>query len=126
MGYSDNETLGTNFMNNYTHNTRTLVRHSNNITVAEGTEEWLYQELDTPFWYDGKQSLILEVAWDGGSGSVHNYFSNTATNPTRLKSADPDSPTGFLSNARCQFVLSGTQELESDTAAAIKIHFNNE
>ena len=121
MGYCSDGMLGTNFMANYIENTRTLVHHSGSITVAEGTDEWFTIELDSPFWYNGEQNLILEVVWDGGSGSVHNYFFNTEETPVRLKSAEPDAETGFLSSMRCQFMLIGSQQLESGTFASVKV-----
>lgn len=121
MGYCPNDVLGTNFLDNYIEGTRTEVHYSNSITVAEGTEEWFYIDLDTPFWYDGTQNLILEVVWDSGSGSVHNYFFNTEGMPMRLKSAEPDAETGFLSSLRCQFMLLGTEQLENGTFASIKV-----
>jgi len=121
VGYCPNDMLGTNFMDNYIEDTRTEVHFSSSITVAEGGEEWFYIDLDTPFWYDGTQNLILEVVWESGSGSVHNYFFDTAGTPMRLKSAEPDSETGFLSSLRCQFMLVGTEQLENGTFASVKV-----
>ncbi|MCP4646685.1 MAG: hypothetical protein GY852_02975 [bacterium] len=118
--------LGTNFQNNYIDGTRTLVKHSNNITVAEGGDEWFMIDLDTPFFYDGEGSLVLEVAWNSGSGSVHNYFFDTPGSPMRLKSAEPYAETGFLSSLRCQFMLEGTQQLDGETFAAVKLILGSE
>ncbi len=121
MGYCPQEMLGTSFMDNYIQDSRTLVHHSGSITVAEGTDEWFTIELDTPFSYDGEGSLILEVAWSSGSGSVHNYFFDAPGSPMRLKSAEPEAATGILSSSRCQFMLNGTQALENGTWASVKI-----
>ena len=121
MGYCPEEMLTTNFMDNYVAGTRILVHHSDNIIVAEGTDDWFYIDLDTPFWYNGEESLILEVTWDSGSGSVHNYLFDNPGIPMRLKSAIPDGQTGFLSSIRCQFMLEGNMELESGTFASIKV-----
>ncbi len=121
LGYCPEEFLGTNFMDNYVEGTRTLVHKSTSITVAQGTEDWFYIDLDDPFWYNGEGSLILEVVWDNGSGSVHNYFFDTAGTPMRLKSAEPTAETGFLSSMRCQFMLVGTQQLETGTFASVKV-----
>ena len=121
MGYCSEDMLGTNFIDNYIEGSRVLVKHSANITVAEGTDEWFTIDLDTPFFYNGTGNLILEVVWESGSGSVHNYFFDAAGYPMRLKSAEPDAETGFLSSLRCQFMLIGTSALETDTFGAIKI-----
>ena len=121
MGYCPNDLLDTNFMDNYIENTRTEVHFSSSINVAEGGDEWFYIDLDTPFWYDGTQNLILEVVWESGSGSVHNYFFDTPGAPMRLKSAEPYAETGFLSSLRCQFMLVGTEQLENGTFASVKV-----
>lgn len=91
------------------------------ITVAEGTDEWFVIDLDTPFAYNGQDNLILEVVWESGSGSVHNFFFDTPGTPMRLKSAEPEAATGFLSSSRCQFMLLSTQQLETSTFGSIKV-----
>jgi len=125
LGYCPNETLGTNFADNYSPGSRTLVHHSDNITVAEGTEEWFSIDLDTPFWYNGAENLILEVTWASGAGSVNNYLFTTPMTPVNLKSAIPDGETGFLSSIRCQFMLLGMQQLENGTFASVKVILGN-
>lgn len=121
LGYCPEDMLGTNFMDNYTEGSRTLVKHSGSIIVAEGTDDWFTIDLDTPFWYNGEGSLILEVVWSSGSGSVHNYFFDAPGSPMRLKSAEPEAATGFLSSMRCQFMLNGSQALENGTFASVKV-----
>lgn len=121
LGYCPEDMLGTNFMDNYTEGSRVLVKHSASIIVAEGTDDWFTIDLDDPFWYNGEGNLILEVEWDSGSGSVHNYFFETTGYPMRLKAAESGAETGFLSSSRCQFMLIGTAALESDTFGAIKV-----
>lgn len=125
LGYCPNETLGTSFLENYVQNSRTLVHHSDDITVAEGTDDWFYIDLDTPFWYNGTGNLIMEITWDNGSGSVQNYHFDTPMTPTRLKSADPLGETGFLSSVRCQFMLEGSQELSPGSFGRVKIIMGN-
>ena len=121
LGYCPEDMLGTNFMDNYIEGSRVLVKHSGNITVAQGTDEWFTIDLDTPFFYNGEGNLILEVEWDSGSGSVHNYFFDTAGYPMRLKATESGAKTGDLSSLRCQFMLIGTSALESSTFGAIKV-----
>ncbi len=121
LGYCPAEILGPIFADNYVPNTITLVHHSDSIVVAEGTDDWFYIDLDTPFWYSGEGTLLMEIVWDSGSGSVQNYHFNTPMMPMRLKSASPTGETGFLSSMRCEFMLEGTQALENGTFASIKV-----
>lgn len=125
LGYCPDEMLGTVFMDNYVENSRTLVFQRDAITVAEGTDEWFYIELDEPFWYNGEGNLIMEISWESGSGSVQNYFFNAPGIPKMLKSAEATAETGFLSSLRCQFMLEGTQLLDAGTFASIKILLGN-
>jgi len=121
LGYCPDDILGTEFDANYIEGSRTLVHHSDNITVAEGTDEWFTIDLDSPYWYDGSGNLIMEITWGSGSGSVRNYQFDTPMTPVLLKSPVPDGEVGFLSSIRCQFMLEGIQQLETGTFAGIKV-----
>lgn len=126
LAYCPNEVLGTVFEDNYTPGSKTLVYHRDNLEMEVYGSEWFPLELDSPFWYDGQNNLILEVTWAGGAGSIHNYLFNTPYSPCRLKAPTPDGPTGFLSSMRCQFMLEGTLMLRPATFGSIKVMLGTE
>ena len=125
LAYCPDDVLSTVFEDNYVPNSKTLVFHRDDLTVAVYGSEWFALDLDAPFWYDGEGNLILEVTWAGGSGSIHNYLFNTPMTPCCLKAPTPDGPTGFLSSMRCQFMLEGTLMLAPATFGSIKVLLGN-
>lgn len=121
MGYCPKEYLGTDFINNYTPGSRTLVLQANTLSIAAEPDEWFTVDLDSSFWYNGEDNLILEVVWDSGTGDPSIRQFNTPQTPASLKSADSSGEKGFLSSLRCQFMLNGTMKLDSGTFASIKV-----
>ena len=121
LGYCPLDFLGTTFMDNYITNTRTLVHQSDTESISVEEGEWFTIELDSPFWYNGVDNLIMEVVWDSGTGDPSIYGFNTPMTPTSLKSASSTGEIGFLSSIRCQFMLLGTEQLENGTFAGIKV-----
>lgn len=126
LGYCAEDMLSTTFEDNYIPLSRTLVRHadSQNVTAEEG--DWFTIPLDSPFWYNGVDNLVMEVIWDSGTGNPSVYEFNTPMTPVSLKSASSSGETGFLSSNRCQFMLEGVQELSPNTFAGVKIVLGEE
>ncbi len=124
MGYAPSHMLGTSFAENFVPLSRTLV-YSGNPTVTAEEDDWFSIPLDSPFWYNGSDIFIMEIIWDSGTGNPSCYEFNTPMTPSSLKSPDPNGDMGFLSSMRCQFMLDGTQELESGTFASIKVLLGN-
>ena len=121
LGYTDLDMLTTEFNENYTPLSRTLVHHRDPQTLSAEPEEWFTIELDSPFWYNGVDNMIMEITWNTSSGNPSSYEFNTPMTPVSVKSADPVGNSGFLSSMRCQFMLDGTQSLENGTWASVKV-----
>ncbi|MCP4646684.1 MAG: hypothetical protein GY852_02970 [bacterium] len=121
LGYTSLEMLSTEFADNFIPQSRTLVHHNDPQPISAEPDEWFTIELDSPFWYNGQDNLILEITWSTGTGNPSTYEFNTPMTPVCLKSADPQGESGFLSSMRCQFMLNGTQELENGTFASVKV-----
>ncbi len=125
LGYCSEEVLGTTFMDNYVANSRTLVHQSDTESISVEEGEWFTIELDSHFWFNGVDNLIMEVVWDSGTGDPSIYGFNTPMAPVSLKSPSSTGETGFLSSFRCQFMLNGTMMLEAGTFGSIKVILGN-
>jgi hypothetical protein len=125
MGLCSGDYLGTEFLDNYIPGTRTLVYSSNPLQVSADPGEWYTIELQTPFWYNGQDNLLLELCWINGTGSFHTYAWNSPGVPRSLKSPTPDGPTGFLSSMMSQLMLDGTTGLSPATFAQVKVRLGS-
>ena len=71
MGLGDSDILGTGFEENYIEDSRYLVYSSNPQILSAGYNEWIQFDLDTPFWYNGQNNLVIEVMWSWGEPGDH-------------------------------------------------------
>ena len=126
MGLCGQDCLGTEFDQNYLPGSRTLVFEGDPLLVSGSPGEWYTINLQTPFWYDGQHSLLVELSWDGATGSFHTYLWNSPGVPRSLKAPTPDGPTGFLSSQMSELMLDGTTGLTSETFGYIKILLGGE
>ena len=74
MGLCSSDELGTNFDDNYIPGTRILVMSSSSYTTPSAApNEWFDNILDTSFWYNGVDNLIIEIEWSSGTGSLYTW-----------------------------------------------------
>lgn len=74
MGLCSSDVLGTNFDDNYISGSRTLVMSSSLYTTpSAGPNAWFDSILDTAFWYNGEDNLIIEIEWSDGAGSLYTW-----------------------------------------------------
>ncbi len=120
MGYSSLDVLGTNFNNNFIPGTRTLV-YSRDPLVITGVapETWFTSTLDTPFFYNGTNNLLVEIEWSTGSNSIYIYHWDAVLGRS-VVSQTYGTPTGDLDVIVPHLILSGTLDLESSTFGSIK------
>jgi len=124
MGLCASDMLGTTFDDNYIPGSRTLVYKTPYLEVSANPDEWIDITLDTPYWYNGVDNLLIEVLWNSGSGTVYAYIWNTSgTTPRSVKSAVSSSPDGFLSPSLSELMLDGPSALDQTTFGAIKALF---
>ncbi len=71
MGLGDSDLLGTDFEENYIVDSRYLVYGSDPQTFSAGYNEWIQFDLDTPFWFNGNDNLIIEIMWSWGEEGDH-------------------------------------------------------
>lgn len=121
MGLCPDDYLGTDFLDNYIPGTRTLVYSSDVLEVTGSPGSWYAIDLQTPFWYDGQENLLIELCWTGATGSFHTFAWNSPGVPRSLKAPTPDGATGFLSSMMSEIMLEGTAGLTPSTFARVKI-----
>lgn len=119
---SDQLSLGS-FDENYIGGTKTLV-YSNDLLVVSKADEWPEIELDTPFFYNGTDNLIIEISWDNethdNTYNVHEWFAGTNRCILSANHSDIESYP-FLPHMK----LSGYLALENSTFASIKVELGN-
>lgn len=120
MGYSSLDVLGTNFNNNFIPGTRTLV-YSRDPLIITGVapETWFTSTLDTPFFYNGTNNLLVEIEWSTGSNSIYIYHWDAGMGRS-IVSQTYGSSSGDQDVIVPHFILSGTLDLEGSTFGSIK------
>lgn len=119
MGYSTLDVLGNTFLNNYISGSRTLVFSRSSYTVNADANQWFTTTLDTPFFYNGSNNLIIEFEWSSGTESV--YIWHWPTGSIRGISGPYGSPDADESEPNIPHLrLSGTLDMGSATFAEIK------
>lgn len=120
MGYSTLDVLGTNFTNNFVPGSRTLVYSRDPLTITGvAPETWFTTTLDTPFFYNGTNNLLIEIEWSVGSNSIYIYHWDAVLGRS-VVSQSYGTPTGDLDAIVPHLILSGTLDLESSTFGSIK------
>jgi hypothetical protein len=123
MGLCAADELGATFDDNYIEGSRVLVYESASLTVDAGFSEWYTVDLDTPYWYNGNDNLVVEVQWLTGSGTQYYYKWETGA-ARSVKATSPAAPSGILSTTMSELQLTGTTSLDSATFAEVKCVFS--
>lgn len=124
MGLCSNDELGVNFDDNYISGTRILVMSSSPYTTPSANpNEWFDNILDTPFWYNGEDNLIIEVEWSSGSGSLYSWHWDSGGQRCVIGPYGASSGSETIHNVP-NLKLNGVLSLPSSTFGAIKTFFN--
>ena len=118
MGYCSTDELGEGFFQNYDPGTRILVFERSDYTISGEVDEWIVEDLDTPFWYDGTGNLIIEYEWETGGGSGYIYAWDPGT--YRALTGGYGSSSGSLLTIAHYQQLIGSLGLEPTSFGAIK------
>ena len=125
VGLCDQDYLGTEFDDNFIPGSKTLVFSADPLAVSGEPGDWFTIDLDSPYWYNGQDNLLIELSWNGGTGSFHTYMWNSPGVPRSLKAPTPDGPTGFLSSTMSELMLDGVEGLPEATFGHIKVVLGN-
>jgi len=123
MGLCSSDELGTSFDDNYISGTRTLVLSGNPYTTqVVAINDWFEFILDTPYWYNGQDNLLIEIQWSSGSGSLYVWNWNGGTN--RCVHGRYGSSTALVKNSNVPNLrLNGSLSFTNSTFARIKASF---
>ena len=122
IGLCDSDVLGATYADNFITGTRTLVLSSTLYSTGTvGVGEWFDIELDTPYWYNGADNLLIEVIWPSGSGSLYPYAWDSGSD--RSSFGTYSSTSGAFQSRLPHMRLNGTLELSNTTFGEIKATF---
>jgi hypothetical protein len=124
VGLCENDVLSTTFDDNFMPGTKTLVlSDSPYSTPVVPVGDWFDITLDTPYWYNGQDNLLIEVEWSSGQGSLYSW-SWEGTGIRGIFALYGQS-TAAVSNAYVPHLrINGTLELSQSTFGEIKASFN--
>jgi len=120
MGLASSDQLSDNFLDNYVPGTRTLVYETPTQTMSAAPDQWMTIALDTPFWYNGTDNLIVELIWSGGSNMFFTYKWNTGASRALENDSDIHAPTGVLGQNMSELMFDGPLSLTPYSFGAIK------
>ncbi len=123
LGLCESDELGLNFDDNYIEGTRTLVMSASSYTTETvPVGEWFEVVLDTPYWYNWQDNLIIEVEWSSGDGSLYAFAWDGG--PNRYIFAPYGSSSAPGADVKVPHLLiNGALELSSSTFGEIKASF---
>lgn len=123
LGLCDSDEIGTTFDDNYIPGTKTLVLEDNPyVTPVVPVGEWFDVELDTPYWYNGEDNLLIEVEWSAGNGSLYSWSWDGG--PNRCIFAGYGASTAPAAITTVPHIkMNGTLELSNSTFGEIKASF---
>lgn len=123
MGLCASDQLTTDYMANYITGTRYLVLSSSQyVNGTPSPNEWFDVVLDTPYWYNGQDNLLIEVEWSSGSGSLYTWQWNGG-GARSVIGGYGQSIGSYTESVVPHLMLNGTLALEQTTFGAIKASF---
>ncbi len=121
LALSDQSMLGSTFEENYIEGSRFCVFSRDTLTISNSPNEWVEFSLDTTFWFNGNDNLIVEFLWSSAEteGScMYSWHWNTGS--IRSISGEYGSPTGTMSSLLMMLLFEGEMQLDSSTFGRIK------
>lgn len=119
MGPSTSDVLDSNFDDNYSGAKTTVFNQANPSFTPSGG--WVTVSLDTPYFFNGSDNLIIEIEWPSGGMEV--YTGHWVTAGSRSMDAPYGSSSGNLLGWAPHLLISGTMNLSPSTFGSIKASF---
>jgi len=124
MGLCAGDQLGGTFEDNWVPGTKTLVFSADALDLTAGPNEWVSVALDTPYWFNGQQNLLIDLQWASANPSYSFYTWHWDTGVVRsVKATSLGSPSGILSTQMSEMTISGVLVLDQATFGAVKAVF---
>ncbi|NLP05618.1 hypothetical protein GX411_06685 [Candidatus Fermentibacteria bacterium] len=125
MGLCENDVLNPNFDSNFIPGTRTIVFSRDSLHLEVNPDELVTFDLDTPYWYNGVDNLLVEVLWSSGeeTGSECVYTWHWNTGAMRCASGLYSASSGSLTSIIPWMQITGASDLETCTFGEVKTLF---
>jgi hypothetical protein len=120
LGYCNSDELGMSFDDNYIPGSKTLVYSSSQLSLTPDQDNWSRVLLDTPFWYNGTDNLIVEVQWDNSS-TYNSHFCGRWESGANRTLWQQTTPSNNLSTTVMHMLLEGSESLDHATFGRIKV-----
>ncbi len=124
MGYGSSDQLGANYLNNYIAGTRTLVFSRSAYSVSASAGQWFSTTLDTPFFYNGSNNLIIECEWSSATPNSIYIWHWTAGNNRGIYGPYGQATADNFEDHIPHFIFTGLLGLEQETFGSIKTSFD--
>jgi len=124
MGLTGNDILGPVFDDNYIPGSRTTVFERDSISLSPDPDDWQVFELDTPYWYNGEDNLLIEFLWSEGETEdecLYSWHWNTGT--IRSLAGEYEDVSGTMSSLVVMLRFEGSLGFVQTTHGAIKSLF---
>jgi hypothetical protein len=119
MGLCASDELGAAFDDNYIPGSRILVYETPSQTMSADPDQWMTIALDTPYWYNGTDNLILELEWTGGVNMFYTYWWETGTNRSVIAES-ASAPSGTIGTSMSELQGTGSLGLDAVTFGEVK------
>jgi len=125
MGLCSSDQLGMTYDDNYISGSKTLVLSSAFFTTPTvNPMDWFEITLDTPFWYNGVDNLIIEIEWSSAPGDDALYTMHWDGGANRCLFGRYGSATALYPKIEVPYLrLNGTLSLSNSTFGRIKAAF---
>ena len=121
LGLTNTDMLSSTYEDNWLPGTRQLVFHRDTMPISNSPEDWVNFVLDTPFWYNGSDNLIVEVMWssaDTDDSCMYTWHWNSGT--IRSITGEYSNPTGTMGSLVIMFKFEGDMGQTEATFGQIK------
>ena len=121
LGLTDQDMLGSSFEDNLIPGTGQTAFYRDSVILVNSPDEWVYFTLDSPFWYNGSDNLIIEFLWSEGYTEDSCMYSwHWESGSIRSITGEYDDDTGTMSSLVIMFRLQGDMTLSNSTFGEIK------
>lgn len=122
MGLCASDTLGMSYDENFVSGTRTLVYSASPFTAKAEIDEWFEIVLDSPYYYNYSDNLLIEVEWSSGMHSIYTWqWDGEWTRGLRGEYGASTANTPLADVPH--LILEGELSLDSRTFGSIKAQF---
>lgn len=119
MGLCSSDVLTNSFEGNYVSGSKILVFDANPLIISPDGNDWSTITLETPYWYNGQDNLIIELLWDNATND-NAYYSGQWDSGANRMLYQQTTPVLNLSSWIPHMRLSGDLSLSQSTFAEIK------